>query len=118
MLPGSPALRFAWWNVQSFAHFDPNRAEEERWPTSQAEYATKCQRVDAAIEALITNDPPDLLGLCEITDTAAEELRQRLFPSHLLLFPAPATGTAFQVAVLLDRSSGWSPQAPLVATQV
>lgn len=105
MSPAPPLLRFAWWNVQSFAHFDPNRVREERWPQSRAEYDAKCARVDAALRELIEQHPPDVLGLCEITEQAAKDLRQRLFPNFRLVFPTSAE--SFQVAVFTRDRFGF-----------
>lgn len=117
MSPGVPVLRFAWWNVQSFAHFDPNRAGEERWPLEPAEYAAKCVRVDAALRGLIVQHPPDILGLCEITARAAEELRQRVFTDYRLICPDTVRGE-FQVAVLARRGIGFRDLLPLLADRV
>lgn len=118
MPPGSAAIRFAWWNVQSFAHFDPNRAGEERWPLEPEEYSTKCARVDAALQGLIDQNPPDLLGLCEITSHAAEDLRQRLFPNHDLVCPDAMPGAGFQVVILCRRSAEFRIRLPLLAKSV
>src|SRR5438270_9444778 len=106
-------LRFAWWNLNNFAHYDPSRAAEERWPLEPAEYATKCARVDAALRGLVAQHPPDLLGLCEITPTAAEELQRRLFPDYRLLYPDTLSGSTFQVAGLYRRSMGFRNRLPL-----
>ena len=112
MSPAFPLLRFAWWNVHDFAHFDPNRAGSPRWPSSRAEYDAKCARVDAALRHLVAHHPPDVLGLCEITERAADELRGRLFPDYRLIYPQADTGP-LRVAVLARR--GLTPLLPLWA---
>ena len=58
-----PAIRFAWWNVNNFAHYTIDRAGEARWPLDPAEYAAKCNRIDAALGHLRATNEPDILGL-------------------------------------------------------
>ncbi|AWM39519.1 hypothetical protein GobsT_21440 [Gemmata obscuriglobus] len=94
-----PAIRFAWWNVNNFAHYDASRAGQERWPLEPPAYAEKCARVDAALQHLVATQAPDVLGLGEITATAAEELRNRALSGYELIFPDAAPGAQFQVAV-------------------
>jgi hypothetical protein len=116
-MPAQPHyLRFAWWNLHNFAHFDPTQVSAERWPGSQEEYAEKCRRVDAALRDLDARHPIDLLGLCEVTGIAAEELRARVFPSHDLLFVSDQT--TFQVAVIYRRGLGLRKLLPLIAADV
>jgi hypothetical protein len=33
MMSPTSTLRFVWWNLQSFAHYEPTRAGETRWPS-------------------------------------------------------------------------------------
>src|SRR4051794_9263131 len=100
MLPAVlPSVRFAWWNVNNFAHYDTSRAGEDRWPLERAAYDAKCARVDTALQHLLNTHAPDILGLGEITSDAAEGLRSRLLSDYELIFPDAAPGATFQVAV-------------------
>lgn len=112
-----PSIRFAWWNVNNFAHFDTARVGENRWPLVPEAYEAKCARVDAALRHLIDSNAPDILGLGEITSGAAEDLRARLFPDYQLVYPDAAPGSAFQVAVLY-RGGGFRRRLPLLANDV
>jgi endonuclease/exonuclease/phosphatase family metal-dependent hydrolase len=113
-----PSVRFAWWNVHNFAHFDTSRAGEDRWPLAPAAYDAKCARVDTALRHLINTHAPDILGLGEITSDAAEALRTRLFPDYDLIFPDPAPGSSFQVAVFYRTAARFRQRLPLVAIDV
>lgn len=119
MLPtAQPSIRFAWWNVHDFAHYDPSRAGENRWPLEPAAYSAKCSRVDAALQHLLSTHTPDLLGLCEITSVAAEELQKRLLSNYELIFPDAAPGSSFQVAVFYRSGSRLRQRQPLLAIDV
>ncbi len=108
-------LRFCWWNVQDFAHFDANRVGYEgRWPFSPDQYAEKRRRVEAAFDAMFGADLPDLIGLCEITKAAAEELQRRRFPDHELVLGEPAEPLAFQVAMLIRRDRALTARSPIL----
>lgn len=113
-----PSIRFAWWNVHDFAHYDLNRAGEVRWPLEQAEYDAKCVRVDTALQHLTNIHAPDILGLGEITSEAAEALRSRLFPTYELIFPDAAPGSSFQVAVFYRTGARFRNRLPLLADDV
>ena len=80
------SLNLVWWNAYNFFHFDSAFDKLDRWPKSADEYKSKCVRVDAALKELeeITGKI-DILCLCEITKIAAEELRDRLFPSFKVI---------------------------------
>lgn len=73
-------LRFLWWNVQDFSHFDHTRAGETRWPISPLAYSAKCAAIDRVLLGL--QPRPHLIGMAEITKAAALELRDRLFPGY------------------------------------
>lgn len=120
MPPSYNRLDFAWWNVQSLAHFDKSRARLARWPGSKSAYKEKCRRVDAVLRRLIElRGCPQLIGLAEITNTAACELRDRLAPGFsvcsLDLFPSDSD---FHVAVLYQPGSGLAEHAPLAVPLV
>ena len=111
-------LRFCWWNVQDFAHFDANRALVERWPASADQYLEKHRRVEAAFDGMFGTDMPDVIGLCEITKAAAEDLRRRRFPDHDLVLGEPDDPYAFQVAMLIRGKRSLSPRPAWVANDV
>ncbi|HXD88546.1 MAG TPA: endonuclease/exonuclease/phosphatase family protein [Urbifossiella sp.] len=111
-------LRFAWWNLQDFAHYDPNHAAEHRWPLEGAEYEAKCKAVDAALGSLIAQYPVDIFGTCEITPQAASDLQTRLFSEYTLIYPDPAPGASFQTAVFYRRGMGFRNRLPLHANDV
>lgn len=111
-------LRFAWWNVQDFAHFDPAKASERRWPLTADEYAAKCRLIDAAFDSMFGTDPPDVIGLCEITEVAARELQQRKFAGHTLIHPGLQAGAEHQIAVLYRSGGPLLELTPVTATDV
>ncbi|MBA4191591.1 MAG: hypothetical protein C0467_26730 [Planctomycetaceae bacterium] len=113
-----PSIRFAWWNVHNFAHYNTSRAGEDRWPLEPAAYEAKCTRVDAALQHLIAAHSPDILGIGEITSNAAEELQSRLFPEYELIFPDAAPNSSFQVAVFYRTAARFRQRLPLMATDV
>ena len=73
-------LRFAWWNVESLAHFDAARASMERWPGSQAESEVHLNHIANGLRELRRLAAPDFIGLAEITRAAAVALRDSVFP--------------------------------------
>jgi endonuclease/exonuclease/phosphatase family metal-dependent hydrolase len=118
MASETTSLRFSWWNLQDFAHYDESRAGEARWPLEPSEYEAKCSNVDTAIKQLIGRSPIDILGFCEITSQAAEDLRSRLFPEYALIYPKVEDRRAHQVAVLYRQESGFTDRLPLSAADV
>lgn len=113
-----PSLRFAWWNLNDFAHYDPTRAGEHRWPLERAEYIEKCARVDRALRVLTVAHAPDLFGFGEITRGAAEELRARVLPGYELRLADPHDDVALQIAVFFRTGYPFHPEPPLLAKQV
>jgi endonuclease/exonuclease/phosphatase family metal-dependent hydrolase len=104
------SLRFVWWNVADFAHFDEGRAEEVRWPVRPEEYEEKCKRVDGVLRGLMEHGRPDVVALAEVTRQAAQDLRDRMFEGfevHSLDTGLPRA--EFQVAVLFDPRVAVSP---------
>lgn len=118
MAKQTTSLRFAWWNLQDFAHYDPNHAGEVRWPLEPAEYEAKCRNVDAALHHLIDRNPIDILGFCEITSRAAEELRSRLFPEYAVIYPIVDDKKLLQIAVMFRQNAGFHDRVPLSAADV
>jgi endonuclease/exonuclease/phosphatase family metal-dependent hydrolase len=119
MLPAVlPSVRFAWWNVNNFAHYDANRAGEDRWPLDPAAYDAKCARVDAALRDLLDTHAPDILGLGEITSDAAEALRSRLLPEFELILADATLDSTFQVAVYHRTGAKFRSRQPLFARHV
>ena len=94
-------IPFIWWNVESFAHYDPNRAAQVQWPTSAEAYAAKCSRVDAVFkhitEAVV---PPSIIAIAEVTSKSAEALRDRRFKGYQLLSLEKELPDSLQVAVI------------------
>jgi hypothetical protein len=100
-----PDLRFCWWNVQDFAHFDAARSLFDRWPSSTDEYAEKRRRVIAAFDAMFGSNEPDVIALGEITRPAAEDLQRVKFPGHDLVLTHVGDQVAFQVAILIRQGT-------------
>ncbi len=111
-------LRFCWWNVQDFAHFDPSQSVIKRWPRTAAEYAEKSRRVVAAFDKMFGKSDPDVIGLCEITRKAAEQLQQSRFPAHRLIFTEAGDPFAFQVVLLIRQGNGLEKRGPWVPRDV
>jgi len=111
-------LRFCWWNVQDFAHFDPNRSAMARWPTSVAEYEEKRRRLETAFDAMFGADVPEVIGLCEITRTAARELQKRKLQDHDLILSEPLATDAFQVVLFIRRNRSLARRRSLIAEDV
>jgi hypothetical protein len=120
--PGSTTniVRFLWWNVQDCAHFERSRARQRRWPKSRGEYAAKLDRiVDIISRCQKSFGPIELVGLCEITRIAAEELRDRLFPdSEVFSLDNSPSDPDFHVAFIYPRNKLYKPVGPLAAFEV
>jgi hypothetical protein len=101
-------LHFMWWNVQDFAHFDPDRATIDRWPVSHEAYLAKRQRVELVLQQISKKHLPHLLAFAEITDKAAHDIRDSLFPSYRVhalggLYAKPV----FHLGLLYDPAFGF-----------
>src|SRR5262249_7239515 len=70
-------LRFVWWNLQSFAHFDRRRVSEDQWPSSAEEDLEKCRRIDRVLRDMCDKNPPEVPAFAETTKTAVTDLRDR-----------------------------------------
>jgi hypothetical protein len=107
-------LRFIWWNLQSFAHFDPDRAGEVHWPSSIEAYRAKAGRVNGALRSLCGEHAPEVLAFSEITNQAALELRDRLFPDHAVFSLDLLSRSQLQVAFLYRPPESFEDQSPIV----
>lgn len=94
-------LRFLWWNVCNFAHFEPTRASFDRWPNSQAMFEAKLQRIDCALTAMYGERMPELIGFCEITRKAAEALQSTRLRNYEVIFHNRTM--TFRLSYLLKR---------------
>jgi hypothetical protein len=110
-------LRFLWWNLQSFAHYDKARAGEIQWPLVPEEYAAKCGRIDRALRQLSVPSPPEVMAFGEVTRTAAEALRDRLFPAYHVLTLDQLPRSELQVAILYVPAGDFEEKPPLVVPQ-
>ncbi len=115
---GQSELRFAWWNVQNFAHHDPTKPIGGRWPRSQEEFDAKCRAIESAFDSIFGNSLPDLIGLCEITEMAAQELQRRKFTGYHLLHLGSPAGAEFQIAILYRESLQLLPLLPVSGVDV
>jgi hypothetical protein len=102
-------LHFLWWNVQDFAHFEPDRAANQRWPSSPEAFLEKRQRVEHVLRQVSQRQLPHLLAFAEITDRALHDVRDALFPDynvHALgsLYAAPD----FHLGLLYDPALGFA----------
>lgn len=105
----SHALNFLWWNLQDLAHFDVTRTASPRWPKSREEYYEKRRRIEVALQFLSANDKPALLAFAEVTERAAHDLRDRLFPGYNVYSLANLGGkTNSHIALIYDSTAGWA----------
>lgn len=112
-------LRFAWWNLHNFAHYDPDRRIDPRRLKSQAAYDLKRGRVLAALHELFASDYPDVLAVCEITRAAAVDLRSQLPGDYTLtIAPTDSRDDRFQVAVFARSPAGFTSEPPLLPADI
>jgi endonuclease/exonuclease/phosphatase family metal-dependent hydrolase len=112
-------LRFGWWNLHNFAHFDANRISDPRWPARPDHYAAKRERLLTTFPELFGSDLFDLLAVCEITREAARDLVTRLPPGFNVTVPPPYPhDDGFQVAVFFRSGVGFSLELPLIPTDM
>lgn len=112
----------AWWNVNNFYHFQPNRVKKEtgsRWPQSREEYIEKCRRVDGALSDLIRHvGLPKIIALGEATNQAVTDLRDRLLPQYRVVsLDVKRDAPTAQVAVLYapdSESIAFRERSPIV----
>lgn len=108
------SLKFVWWNLQSFAHYDPGRVGEVHWPISEAAYLAKAQRVDEALRQICGTSTPEVLAFSELTNRAAQDLRARMFPDHAVFSLDAFPRSQLQVAFLYRPAGSFEIQAPIV----
>ncbi len=111
-------LRFIWWNVCDFAHFDPAMAERDRWPSSHAMFQEKLRRIDQTLTGLYGDNLPELIGLCEMTREAAKALRIRRLHEYEVIFSKPRGPDEFQIVVFMKSNVGLRRKPPLFAEDV
>lgn len=104
-------IRIIWWNVCNFYHYraeEVTKGEASRWPRSPKEYEEKSRRVDnALIEAKEILGNFDIVILCEITQIAATELRDRIFPGYKLIsLDVKKDHPTLQIAILYMPHDG------------
>jgi len=114
MTLATQTLRFLWWNLQSFAHYDPHRAGEVHWPSSIEAYRAKVQRVDDALRELCGDPAPEVLVFAELTNQAAQELRDRVFPTHAVFSLDLLPRSQLQIAFLYQPIHCFEEQSPIV----
>jgi endonuclease/exonuclease/phosphatase family metal-dependent hydrolase len=115
MTVAGSSLGFLWWNLQSFAHYDSDRAGEKQWPLVPEAYAAKMDRVAGALKELCTPEQPAVIALAETTERAVIDLRERIFPTFQVLSLDQLSRSELQVAFLYNPEAGsFDPQPPLV----
>lgn len=118
MARGKSVLGFFWWNLNSFAHYDPSRAGEVQWPSVPDAYATKCGLVDRALAVLFAESPPDLLAFAEVTCKAVLGLRDRIFPGYEVYSLDDLPRPELQVAFLYRKSPRFEEQPKVVVPRL
>lgn len=113
-------LRFVWWNVYDFAHYDPHKTAQARWPSRKEDYQEKCDRVDRVLTKIqSTHGQLQLVGLTEITLQAAIDLRNRLFPGWRMLSLDKGGGdSTLTIAVLWDSRLNLSEEPPIAPSRM
>lgn len=103
-------INLVWWNVNDFFHFDSSyagRTGRTRWPKTLQRYEKKSHMVDVALKELTAKfGAIDILCLCEITNRAATDLRDRMFPGYnLISLDVKADDPTLQVAIIYPSDS-------------
>ncbi len=104
--------------MHNLAHFDERRVSELRWPGSPTEYEAKLERICTCLEsAVLRSNDIQLLGLAECTESAARDVRDRVFPKYELRSLDFQVGTRsdFHVAIIYDPTLGAQVEPPIVA---
>lgn len=112
-------ITIAWWNVESFAHYEPGRRAELRWPNSQDAYEDKRDAIAQVVrDGVIHRGNPLVLGLGEITRSAAEDLRDRLLPGYTVESLDLGTKPDFAVALFYPTDAIYQQVRPFVVRHV
>lgn len=116
------ALRFLWWNVETFAHYDPI-LRGKRWPREMAAYEAKLELVVRVLRQLFGGDRPEVVVLGEATRRAAEDLRSWWAPDYdvfsLDLDPdRPELAVAFLYNHAIGMFDGDQIVAPRMSTRI
>ncbi len=106
--PSVDEFRFVWWNVGGLAHYDPERAGEDRWPRSADALQLQMQRVSAVLKEISRPNPPTLIALCEVTRDAAVALRNQLWPDHQVYSLDLLEQSVHHVAIIFPRGPSFS----------
>ncbi|MHC5540731.1 hypothetical protein ACYOEI_21130 [Singulisphaera rosea] len=115
---GPNRLTFAWWNLNSFAHYDPARISLKRWPKQRWHYETKRDRILDLIPRFSPEGCPDLFVVCEITREAAADLVSRLPQDFdVVIAPAHPHEDDFQVAIFYRMGFGLTRELPLLPSE-
>src|SRR5665213_1102579 len=79
-------VRFLWWNVHDFAHYEESKRRLKGWPKTPAAYEEKRSRIRAVLDAANAKyGKIDVIALCELTRVAATELRDLALPEYRIL---------------------------------
>lgn len=108
-----------WWNLQSFAVYEPSRSGMDRYPASRAEYDAKCAAVDAVfLEVKAAVGGLDIVLLAEVTQDALRDLRDRLFPGYDFVSLDTTDAGSFHLGALWNPGLLFEEQAPIIPTDV
>lgn len=114
-------VQVLWWNVQGCFHYVAKNKKMARWPNSAAAYAEKITRIADALDVHFKQQArmPDLVGLGEISNRAANDLAKRIFPGWRVISLDAAPGTpSLQIAVFVSPSiSAIATESPPLSVQ-
>jgi hypothetical protein len=81
---------------------------EKRWPDLEEAYLEKRRRVESVLERISREQKPHLLAFAEITDQAAHNIRDKLFPDYRVhSLPGLYVKPDFHLAILYDKKAGF-----------
>jgi hypothetical protein len=110
-------LWFIWWNVQDFAHFDPDRLAEAQWPSSAGAFTAKVDLVAKVLGDHVVEQPV-VIGLAETTREAAEALRDRILPDYSVLSLDLHSRSELNVAFIYPDASEIRARPPFAPAHV
>lgn len=111
-------LRFLWWNLNNFTHYEKDRVGQGKWPRTSEDYAVKLDRVAQALREICLHPPCEILAFAEVTRTAALHLRDRVFPTHEVFSLDDGEDSTPHLAFLHLRMVGFESQPKLLTPQV